>query len=405
MKRIAYALTGLFMTVAVAIGANAVTTIPLFTGPQDPSQLFFYLNSLVQSINGLSSANQGMSFANPRNYLDNGQMQVQQRGTGIQTCGTTTIPSSAHAADRWGCNVNVTSGAGSLRVVTASLPTQPVFNAALTFYRTSGTLAQPQCVMQEIATMRVTPLQGQGVTLSFYAIGGAAMLAETTTVNSYLFTGTGSDQGLQSFTASPAVTPAWTGIASTQTTAHTITSSWARYSATYQIPATATEAAIALCWTPTTGGTAGTTDGFTFTGVQFEVGQFATLFEYRHYVDELETAQRYYYQITETAAIFPVAPCAAVDTTHTNCIIKLPMTMRTAPTMTFANGFASPTSTTQATLGACTTLIAAVTVTSTVGGVDSILVNCAATTIPAAGIASFLYSNNGTGIIRASADF
>lgn len=103
--------------------------------------------------------------------------------------------------------------------------------------------------------------------------------------------------------------------------------------------------------------------------------------------------------------LVPVAPCAAIDTTHTNCIIKTPTTMRAAPALTFANGFASPTSTTQATLGACTTLAAAATVTSTVGGVDSILVNCTATTIPAAGVASFLYSNGGTGVIRASADF
>lgn len=401
MKRIAYALTGLVLTAALAFGAN----IALLSGPQDPSQLNATINSVIQSINSGITPQTMATYTAPRNLLDNGGMQVYQRGTGAATCGTTTIPSSAHAADRWGCNVNVTSGAGSLQVITTSLPTQPVFNAALLFYRTSGSLAQPQCVMQEIATTRVTPLQGQGVTLSFYLQGLTLMLAETTTVNSYLFTGTGADQGLQSFTASPAVTPAFTGIASTQTTAHTVTSSWARYTATYQIPATATEAAVALCWTPTTGGTAGATDGFRFTGVQLEQGNVASSFEYRPYASDLEIAQRYYYQVTETAAIFPVAPCAAIDTTHTNCIIKTPQTMRIAPTLTFANGFASPTSTTQATLGACSTLSAATTVTSTVGGVDSILVNCAATTIPAAGIASFLYSNNGTGIIRASADF
>jgi hypothetical protein len=213
MKRIAYALTGLVLTAVLAFAANAPTSIPLFTGPQDPSQLFSYLNSLVQSINGLSTANQSLSFANPRNYVDNGQMQVQQRGTGTRTCGTTTIPTTAYAADRWGCNVNVTSGAGTLQVITTNLPTSPTFNAAMVFYRTSGTLAQPQCVMQEIPTNRVIPLQGSAVTLSSYIQGLAAMLAESTTVNAYLFTGTGTDEGLQSFTASPAVTPAFTGIA------------------------------------------------------------------------------------------------------------------------------------------------------------------------------------------------
>ncbi len=156
---------------------------------------------------------------------------------------------------------------------------------------------------------------------------------------------------------------------------------------------------------PTTGGTAGVTDGFRFTGVQLEQGSTASSFEYRAYVEELAIAQRYYYQLTETAAIFPVAPCSAVDTTHTNCFIATPVTMRTAPALSFANGFASPTTTSQATLGACTTLAAAATVASTVGSTNGFLVNCTATTIPAAGVASFLYSNNGTGIIRASSDY
>jgi hypothetical protein len=401
MKRITAALAAIVFTAVAAWGAN----LSLLTGPQDPSQLLATINQLVQSINTGITPQTMANFGNPRNLLENGQMQVQQRGTGTRTCGTTTIPTTAYAADRWGCNVNVTSGAGTLQVITTNLPSSPTFNAGMVFYRTSGALAQPQCVMQEIPTARVVPLQGGNVTLSVYIQGLAAMLAESTTVNAYLFTGTGTDEGLQSFTASPAITPAWTGIASSQTAAFTITSSWARYSTTFQVGATVTEAAVALCWTPTTGGSAGTTDGFRFTGVQLEQGSAASAFEYLPYGTELRTAQRYYYQLNETSAIFPVAPCAAIDTTHTNCIVKLPQTMRAAPSLSFANGFASPTTTSQATLGACTTLAAATTVTSTVGGVESILVNCTATTIPAAGVASFLYSNNGSGIIRASADF
>ena len=214
IRKLAYALAGLVMTGAVALGANTFTP---FTGPQDPSQIFFYLNTLIAQLNTFAANNSGADFANPRNLLDNGQMQVQQRGTGTRTCGTTTIPTTAYAADRWGCNVNVTSGAGTLQVITTGLPASPVFNAGQLFYRTSGALAQPQCVMQEIASNRITPLQGQSVTFSVYAEGLANMLAETTTLNVYLFTGTGSDQGLQSFTASPAITPAFTGIASTQT--------------------------------------------------------------------------------------------------------------------------------------------------------------------------------------------
>lgn len=402
MKRITAALAAIVLTAAAAWGAN----LSLLTGPQDPSQLLATLNTLIQSINTGITPQTMAEFSSPRNLLDNGQMQVYQRGTGTRTCAqNAAITTTAYAADRWACSVNVASGAGILQVITSNLPTSPTFNAGMVFYRNSGALAQPQCVMQQIPSTRVVPLQGRNVAFSVYIQGLAAMLAESTTVNAYLFTGTGTDQGFGTMTASPAITPAWTGIASSQTTAFTITSSWARYTTTWQVGSSVTEAAVALCWTPTTGGTAGTTDGFRFTGAQLEQGGAASAFDYLPYGTELRTAQRYYYQIDESASIFPIAPCSAVDTTHTNCIIKLPQTMRAAPSLSFANGFASPTSTTQATLGACTTLAAATTVTSTVAGVNSFLVNCTATTIPAAGVASFLYSNNGSGVIRASADF
>ena len=46
----------------------------------------------------------------------------------------------------------------------------------------------------------------------------------------------------------------------------------------------------------------------------------------------------------------------------------------------------------------------AATVASTVANPLNVLVNCTATTIPAAGVASFLYSNGGTGTIKASAE-
>ena len=175
-----------------------------------------------------------------------------------------------------------------------------------------------------------------------------------------------------------------------------------------------------MCFTPV--GTAGTNDYIAFAGIQLTRNSALTTiagtagaalnqndirakgFARRSQALETVLQQRYFYRLTETAAITPVAPCSAVDTTHTNCLVQFPVTMRVAPTMAFANGFASPTSTTQATLGACTTLAAAATVTSTVANPLNALVNCTATTIPAAGVASFLYSNAGTGTISASAE-
>lgn len=346
------------------------------------------------------------SFANTRNMLDNGAMSVQQRGTGIQTCAANAaITSAAYGADRWGCSANVGSGAGRSQVTTAT-PTPPAgFAASERLYRTSGALLQPVCAIQEIPTVTSTQAAGQTVTLSFYAQALAGLAADNNNlINGVIISGTGTDEGLGTMTASPAITPAWTGITTVSNTPFTITTAWVRYSMTAVIPTTATELGVALCFTPTATG-AGTTDGFAFTGVQLEVAPSPTQFEFRPFALEQSAAYRYFYKITETAAIVPIAPCSAVDTTHTNCLIQFPVTMAKAPTVTYAAGFASPTSTTQATLGACSALANAATVASTVANTLNVLANCTATTIPAAGIASFLYSNGGTGTISASADF
>lgn len=381
--------------------------LPYFTGPQDPALLQFYLNTLVTNINTLGPTQE--PWQTPRNFIDNGDMLVDIRGTGIITCGTTTAPETAYSADRWTCNANVTSGAGRTQVTTATPAPPPGFIDSLRVYRNSGALTQPVCVWEELPTSKSTALAGQAVIFSSYEQALAGLAADNgNVINLVVVTGTGAEEGLQTFTASPAITPAWTGIATPLNQAFTITTAWQRYSTTVQIPTGTTEVAVAECFTPTATG-AGVTDGFAFTGAQFEaaIGSQAqpSPYEFLPYPVSLAIANRYFYRLTETAAITPIAPCSAVDTTHTNCLIQFPVPMRIAPTMTYTNGFASPTSTTQATLGPCTTLASAATVASTVANPLNVLVNCTATTIPAAGVASFLYSNGGAGVINAAADF
>ena len=405
---------GVALLAAVACVGIAKATVPYI--PSSPtyseaSQIVATLNYLIGLINTNINTQTLAQFAAPRNLIDNGQMQVQQRGTGTRTCGTTTIPSTAYSADRWGCNVNVTSGAGTLQVITTNLPAAPLpaFNAAELFYRTSGALAQPQCVMQEIPTTRVTNMQGQNMVLSAYIQGLALMLAEQTTVNAYVFTGTGSDEGLQSFTASPAVTPAFTGIASTLTTAWTITSSWARYSYSFTMPTTATEAAVALCWTPTTGGTAGATDGFRFTGVELEQSSsgVASGFEFRPYVDELKTAQSYYAQWSDAPAATFTLPGTCTEYTSGTaaaCELMLPTTMVKVPAVVVATATSfGMTKAADGTAGACSTLA---TVASS-GNANSIKLTCALSETAAVGTMHImLYAATGAAnTITASADF
>lgn len=417
MRKLLGFAAGLALLAALTSGANAQfaqyygVNLPQRTSAcAEASQLLPCLNRTITDINQYVNAQTTDAYTRPRNLLDNGGMQVQQRGTGTQTAGTTTIPSSAYGADRWGANVNVTSGAGTLQVdnTTADLPTGPVFYAAMNFYRTSGALAQPQCVMQEIPTSRVTTLQGLPLVLSVYIKGLANMLAESTTVNAYLLTGTGVDQGLQSFTASPAITPAWTGIASTLTTAWTITSSWTRYSYAFSMPTTATEAAVALCWTPTTGGTAGSTDGFRFTGAQLEVSPsgVAGPFEFRPYGDELQAAQQYYWQWLETASSTADSPfmCAAQSSTVAVCKATTHASFRVAPTITCAQGtIKRQVAGTDTAVSSC----AAAATTNGVSGLDNVTITATVASGDTAGLAGTMMSGNSTGggKVTASADF
>lgn len=385
---------------AVPLAKAVVPNVPSTSQYAEASQIIATLNYVISTINAAVTPQTMAQFSTPRNMLENGAMAVQQRGTGTRTCGTTTVPSTAYAADRWGCNVNVTSGAGTLQVITTNLPTFPVFTAAQVFYRTSGALAQPQCVMQEIPTSRIVPTQGQNMVLSFYAQGLANMLAESTTLNAYVFTGTGTDEGLGTFTASPAITPAFTGIASTLTKAFTITSSWAQYTYSFNMPTTATEAAIALCWTPTTGGTAGTTDGFRFTGVQLEASAsgLPSAYEFRSFSDELATAQVRYYRFAEKAATYAVNGfCQATGANTNSCTLALPVPMAKIPTIAITTA-----GTFKVNIAGTLTTIA----TPTAGNCDlTACIVTAANTNTAGQVEQLTGAAGGSGVWEVSADF
>lgn len=352
----------------------------------------------------------GTSALTPRNILDNGAMEINTRAA-TATCATTAgLVALSYSADRWGCDVNVGSGAGQLSVITAS-PTPPTgFTNALKEVKNSGSLAQPHCTWQEIRSIDAQTLAGQTVTLSAY-VAALAGMDNGNAANLVIITGTGADQGMGALrsavgmTASPAITPAWTGIATLQNTSITLTASFQRFIApSIAVPATVTEMAVGICWTPAAVA-GGATDGLAFTGVQLERGAVATPFEFRPFGPELQRAQRYYYQLLETSAITPIASCTASSVTVAQCLVQFPVSMDITPVAAFTTGFATPTTTAQSTLGACTGLAASTVVASTVLNPLNSLVQCTAATIPAAGSATLLYSNNGSGKITYSADF
>ena len=78
---------------------------------------------------------------------------------------------------------------------------------------------------------------------------------------------------------------------------------------------------------------------FEFTGVQLEVGSYATDFEHRSYGDELIKCQRYYWKWITEHAYGVLGQGWAAGTTRVDTLVPYPVTMRTAPSFTTGGNF------------------------------------------------------------------
>ena len=425
-------LAGLAVAALLAFGSVAMAQ-PIVLPPVptiSPTDLFLDIARGIPTVQGqyasaLQLAGYTGTLPQKANAVIGGDATTNafQRGTSGASV-TTTI--TYGGPDRWAYWSGTNTAMTVSRDTTAGDLPAIGYQAAFKMARTSGQTGVVQvCMAQEIETVNSIQFQGQTAELDFHATAGANFSSASSNLTAYIVTGTGTDEGVSKmafqFNAGGGGSSTWAGQANATAAVVPISTTTGRYAAVAAIPATATEIAVIFCFTPV--GTAGTNDYVALSGIQLvrnstllanvsttlgyscDTGVIAcSSFERRSQALETLLQQRYYYEIDESAAISIIAPCAAVDTTHTNCIIQTPATMRIAPTATFANGFATPTTTSQATLGACTTLAAATTVASTVGSFNQFLVNCTATTVPAAGVASFLYSNNGTGKIKLTAE-
>lgn len=332
-----------------------------------------------------------------KNMLDNGAMNIAQRGTTTVNTITTT---ATYLWDRW-AGYSGTSTNLSLVNVSSSLPTGQNFTNAAQVQRASGqTGVVATCLVQEIPTADITPFAGQPITLSFWALAGSNFSAASSILNAKVTTGTAADEGLATLISG------WTGAAQAIPTTNgnvTLTTGWQRFAVTGTLPATATEAAVQLCFTPV--GTAGTNDYFQATGVQLERGTVGTSYEWRPLGIELTKAQRYYWQFLEAASsTATVGLCAAQSTTVAVCSIPTHVTMRAAPTVTCAIG------TLKRQVAGTATAVSACAAAATTNGVstpDSISITATVASGDTAGLAGILTGGNSTGAgkITASADF
>jgi hypothetical protein len=261
-----------------------------------------------------------------KNKILNGDFGVNQRGF------TSTGTSEFHF-DRWqGYGTGTTFSAQTFTPGAAPVSGYEGRN----FYRTAvtGQSAAGDYVLNRQFIEDVRTLAGQTVTLSFWA--KAASGTPNIGINLYQYFGTG---------GSPSSTVEVNGIA------QAVTTSWARYSYTFNIPSisgktigTNNNHYLALrmwlsagsTYNTLSGTTGNQTNTFDIWGVQLEAGSTATAFQTAtgNPASELAACQRYYYRQTSLNNNYENFGLGMSNGTTTAAIIpiNLPVTMRTAPT-------------------------------------------------------------------------
>lgn len=275
-----------------------------------------------------------------RNAILNSAFDIWQRGTSVALAGVD------FTADRW--LLTASQNTTSSQQLTSDTTNLPDIRYAGRFQRNSGNTATSAIVVtQSLETANSRQFAGKNVTLSFYARKGANF--SSTFLSTYIFSGTGTDQRVFSYT----------GQATVATQAITLTTSWVRYSITGTVASTANELALYFEANPT--GTAGAADYFEITGVQLEAGSSATPFKRNapSIQGELAACQRYYWRQSAQTAYSEFSLFQPASTT-TQAWVNLtpPVTMRVAPTsvdystLQLSNNSDSPQVITSVALGA-----------------------------------------------------
>ena len=370
-------------------------------------------------------------------------------------------------ADGWwaystGSQVTVTMASGTTEVLPALGSTK-----ALRVARPSGqTPSGAICLGQTLDQNQAAPLIGQNAVFSFYELNGAtqsaaggaftvqmsysanaaaagtqATLGFAGSVGSKYAIGTNAATfGTSGPTSQTAAAPIVQSVATQSTAAPTTvlgggtvgangfvtfagSTTWTRYVVAATIPATipgtttaVTDVSVEVCFLPTAT-TSVTTDWIELQGLQLEAKPSAvtptfpngvitpTAFERRPAsVEALIDLSYWWYNFESQTLITAVANSVNQSVTVTQCNVPFPVPMRIVPAVQYTSGFQAFTTTGYSAVNACTLAVEGT--YSVVPSNTGTVVQCTATTIPAAGTANILTTlgtSSATGIISASA--
>ena len=200
-----------------------------------------------------------------------------QRGTSVVLASP--AAEAYQSADRWavwgGTNTPVTTSqqTGSTDVVPGS-------TASFRVNKASGAGVVPVCIAQEVESVNSTQFAGQTAEFSFSAKAGSTFSAAASNVNVYITYGTSTDEGMQKLAytvnAGGGGSTAWTGGVNAASGVSAVLNSggFNRYAVGANIPATATELGVAICYTPV--GTGSSTDWFEIANAQLTINPALT---------------------------------------------------------------------------------------------------------------------------------
>jgi hypothetical protein len=329
-------------------------------------------------------------FANFRNLIDGGDFSInpfQRNIPGLASGGVIATPISTtptYFADRF-----FAAGSAATAILMAAVADGAIagFSQDLKISRQAGNASLATInVGQALETFDSLRCQGQTVTLSFWAKAGTTYSGGA--LAAQVIAGGGVNQSAASLVAGT-----WASASSVVDVPQALTSSMTRYQFTGVVPATATQLAILLSFTPT--GTAGSDDSVSINGVQLEIGASASPFEHIDAQVTLEVCQRYAWAIPEPAASVVIGAGANTGASTQLIYITTPVQLLKAPTVTAAAGAFK---TNQAGTATATTIAPGATHTPNAISING---NSAGT----AGQATLLQGGGGSGWIVASADF
>jgi hypothetical protein len=279
-----------------------------------------------------------------RNRIINGAMDIDQRNNGASV----TVSGQTYAADRFLCDrTNGYSNTGTAQQVSDA----PVgFVKSLRY--TAGTAETPTSAMystiaQYIEGNNIEDLgwgtaNAKAITLSFWvkiSITGTfgVVLRSANAGLSYAISFTYSSANTWQLVTATVPGPT-TGTFNTDNTVGFSVNWDLGVGPTLSISATgAWQTANALGLTGGTKLNATTGATYQLTGVQLEVGSFATTFERRPYGMELQLCQRYYYRLAPVGSGLELIPGLNPGTTSNLVKVPMPVSMRTSPSISFSS--------------------------------------------------------------------